>query len=97
MNLDACIQCSLCIRACREVQVNDVIGFSGRGSDTKIVFDFDDNLGESTCVGCGECVQACPTGALMPKTVLDENQNFKFAADRKVDSCLLYTSPSPRD
>ena len=90
VNLDACIQCGLCVRACREVQVNDVIGFSGRGSDTKIVFDFDDNLGESTCVGCGECVQACPTGALMPKTVLDENQNFKFAADRKVDSICPY-------
>ena len=90
VNLDACIHCGLCVRACREVQVNDVIGFSGRGSDTKIVFDFDDNLGESTCVGCGECVQACPTGALMPKTVLDENQNFKFAADRKVDSICPY-------
>ena len=90
VNLDACIQCGLCVRACREVQVNDVIGFSGRGSETKIVFDFDDNLGESTCVGCGECVQACPTGALMPKTVLDENQNFKFAADRKVDSICPY-------
>ena len=90
VNLDACIQCGLCVRACREVQVNDVIGFSGRGSETKIVFDFDDNLGESTCVGCGECVQACPTGALMPKTVLDENQNFKFEADRKVDSICPY-------
>ena len=44
VNLDACIQCGLCVRACREVQVNDVIGFSGRGSNTKIVFDFDDNL-----------------------------------------------------
>ena len=90
VNLDACIQCGLCVRACREVQVNDVIGFSGRGSETKIVFDFDDNLGESTCVGCGECVQACPTGALMPKTVLDENQNFKFEPDRKVDSICPY-------
>ncbi len=90
VNLDSCIQCGLCVRACREVQVNDVIGFSGRGSETKIVFDFDDKLGESTCVGCGECVQACPTGALMPKSVLDENQNFKFAPDRKVDSVCPY-------
>src|SRR5205814_670819 len=66
VNLDACIQCTRCVRACREVQVNDVIGYAGRGSDSKIVFDFDDAMGESTCVACGECVQACPTGALMP-------------------------------
>jgi formate dehydrogenase major subunit len=66
VNLDACIQCTRCVRACREVQVNDVIGYAGRGSDSRIVFDFDDPMGESTCVACGECVQACPTGALMP-------------------------------
>src|SRR5678816_665533 len=58
VNLDACIQCTRCVRACREVQVNDVIGYAGRGSDSRIVFDFDDPMGESTCVACGECVQA---------------------------------------
>ena len=68
VNLDACIQCNLCVRACREVQVNDVIGMAGRGHLEKIVFDFDDPMGNSTCVACGECVQACPTGALMPST-----------------------------
>jgi formate dehydrogenase major subunit len=66
VRLDACIQCTRCVRACREVQVNDVIGYAGRGADAKIVFDIDDPMGESTCVGCGECVQACPTGALLP-------------------------------
>lgn len=66
VRLDACIQCTRCVRACREVQVNDVIGYAGRGATAKIVFDFDDPMGESTCVGCGECVQACPTGALLP-------------------------------
>src|SRR5204862_6481613 len=66
VNLDACIQCGLCVRACREVQVNDVIGMAYRSHGSKIVFDFDDPMGESTCVACGECVQACPTGALMP-------------------------------
>src|SRR5262249_53871548 len=69
VNLDACIQCNLCVRACREVQVNDVIGMAGRGHGEKIVFDFDDPMGASTCVACGECVQACPTGALMPATM----------------------------
>jgi len=71
VNLDACIQCGLCVRACREVQVNDVIGMAGRGHDSYPVFDFGDRMGESTCVACGECVQACPTGALMPASVLD--------------------------
>ena len=74
VNLDACIQCNLCVRACREVQVNDVIGMAGRGRDAYPVFDMDDPMAASTCVACGECVQACPTGALMPATVLDDAQ-----------------------
>src|SRR6478672_3772787 len=86
VNLDACIQCGLCVRACREVQVNDVIGMAYRSHGSKIVFDFDDPMGESTCVACGECVQACPTGALMPSVMLDENQTRVTYADRKVDS-----------
>ncbi len=74
VNLDACINCNLCVRACRDVQVNDVIGMAGRGHTAQVVFDQNDPMGASTCVACGECVQACPTGALMPATVLDENQ-----------------------
>ena len=74
VNLDACIQCGLCVRACREVQVNDVIGMAGRGHDAYPVFDIADDMGASSCVACGECVQACPTGALMPATVVDEQQ-----------------------
>ncbi len=66
VNLDACIQCTRCQRACRDEQVNDVIGLAFRGDHAKIVFDMDDPMGASTCVACGECVQACPTGALMP-------------------------------
>ena len=86
VNLDACINCTLCVRACREVQVNDVIGMAGRGPLSKIVFDFDDPMGESSCVACGECVQACPTGALMPATLLDAAQTRTEWADRTVDS-----------
>jgi len=58
VQLDACIQCGLCTRACREVQVNDVIGMAFRGAESKIIFDFDHPMGDSTCVACGECVQA---------------------------------------
>ena len=81
VNLDACIQCNRCVRACREEQVNDVIGYALRGADSKIVFDLDDPMAESTCVACGECVQACPTGALSPKTHIGSQK-----VDRKVDS-----------
>jgi formate dehydrogenase major subunit len=81
VNLDACIQCNRCVRACREEQVNDVIGYALRGAHSEIVFDLKDPMGDSTCVACGECVQACPTGALMPKTQVGSQ-----IVDKKVDS-----------
>ena len=91
VNLDACIDCNLCVRACREVQVNDVIGMAGRGHSSQIVFDQNDPMGTSSCVACGECVQACPTGALMPATVLDDNQaGDSEDFDREVESVCPY-------
>ena len=90
VNLDACIHCTLCVRACREVQVNDVIGMAGRGAGAKIVFDFDDPMGASTCVACGECVQACPTGALMPASLVDEQGVGRSESLREVDSVCPY-------
>ena len=81
--LDACIQCNLCVRACREVQVNDVIGMALRGHNAKIVFDMDDAMGNSTCVACGECVQVCPTGALMEANLVDADGVGKFAELQK--------------
>jgi formate dehydrogenase major subunit len=81
VNLDACIQCKRCVRACREEQVNDVIGYARRGAASEIVFDLHDVMGASTCVACGECVQACPTGALMPKSLIGSQR-----VDREVAS-----------
>ncbi|PIT81588.1 formate dehydrogenase subunit alpha [Limnohabitans sp. 15K] len=81
VNLDACIQCNRCERACRDLQVNDVIGLAFRGAHTQVVFDLADPMGGSSCVGCGECVQACPTGALMPKSHMGPQK-----VDREVDS-----------
>ena len=85
VNLDACIQCTRCVRACRDEQVNDVIGLAFRGDHAQIVFDMDDPMGNSTCVGCGECVQACPTGALMPA-----REVALSVPDKKVDSVCPY-------
>ncbi|HEY7748261.1 MAG TPA: formate dehydrogenase subunit alpha [Aestuariivirgaceae bacterium] len=90
VNLDACIHCNLCVRACREVQVNDVIGMAYRGPQEKVVFDFDDPMGASTCVACGECVQACPTGALMPKSIVNEAGRGARTASREVHSVCPY-------
>ena len=85
VNLDACIQCTRCLRACRDEQVNDVIGLAFRGDHAKIVFDMDDPMGASTCVACGECVQACPTGALMPA-----RDAALAVPDKQVDSVCPY-------
>ena len=85
VNLDSCIQCTRCVRACREEQVNNVIGYAGRGAHAKIVFDFAEPMGESTCVGCGECVQACPTGALAPLA-----EALQQTPDYSVDSLCPY-------
>lgn len=87
VNLDACIACALCVRACREVQVNDVIGMGDRGHHAHPIFDFGDAMGNSTCVTCGECVQACPTGALFEKSLMDETNTTRTVySDKTVDS-----------
>jgi len=85
VNLDACIQCTRCVRACRELQMNDVIGMAGRGADAHIVFDLGDAMGASSCVACGECVQACPTGALSNRTLVGDQR-----VDKAVDSVCPY-------
>lgn len=90
VNLDACIHCNLCVRACREVQVNDVIGMAYRGHESKIVFDFDADMGASTCVACGECVQACPTGALMEASLVNEQNVRTEFAEATVQSLCPY-------
>lgn len=91
VNLDACIACGLCVRACREVQVNDVIGMGWRGHKARPAFDLADPLGASTCVGCGECVQVCPTGALFEKSLMDKAATRAIVVpEREVDSVCPY-------
>ncbi|TIP26345.1 MAG: formate dehydrogenase subunit alpha [Mesorhizobium sp.] len=81
VNLDSCITCGACVRACREVQVNDVIGMAERGNHSLPVFDMHDPMGLSTCVTCGECVQACPTGALYEKSLMDDAGKTRVIQD----------------
>ena len=86
VDLNACILCDRCIRACDEVQVNNVIGRAKKGHNTHIAFDTDVPMGESTCVSCGECMAACPTGALVNKPITEN-----LGTDEKtVDSVCPY-------
>ncbi|RUL88392.1 cyclic nucleotide-binding domain-containing protein [Tautonia sociabilis] len=64
---NACILCDRCIRACNDIRNNHVIGRTGKGYKTRIAFDLDDPMGDSSCVACGECMISCPTGALLSK------------------------------
>ena len=62
-----CILCGDCVRMCSEVQNVGAIDFAHRGSRMTISTAFDMPLAETTCVGCGQCAQACPTGAIVVK------------------------------
>ena len=62
-----CILCRRCVRACGELIGNFTLGFEERGADSTLVADVGLPLGESSCIGCGTCVEVCPTGALIDR------------------------------
>jgi NADH-quinone oxidoreductase subunit G/NADP-reducing hydrogenase subunit HndD len=61
---DKCILCGRCVRICEEIQGVAAIDFTRRGFDTMVLPPFEMDLSETTCVNCGQCTLACPTGAL---------------------------------
>ncbi|SCA58194.1 NAD-dependent formate dehydrogenase iron-sulfur protein [Candidatus Terasakiella magnetica] len=86
VDLNACIHCTNCVRACQDLQSNDVLGMAARGGKSHISFDQNDLLNESTCVACGECVQSCPTGALLPRDPKTGETVLSDTAERTVNS-----------
>ncbi len=93
VDLNACILCDRCIRACDDVQVNDVIGRTGKGCETRIAFDNGLPLGGSSCVSCGECVATCPTGALTDKRLVETGAKVPVetgSGTRRIDSVCPY-------
>jgi len=76
MNLDMCIDCNRCVRACDEIQGEQVLSVSGRGFNSRIIKGQDVNFDDSDCVSCGACAQTCPTGAI--SDVFRDNLTAEF-------------------
>lgn len=73
-----CIQCGICVAACNNVVVNEVLGMGQRGFESKIVCDLDVPMADSTCVQCGECVQLCPVGAFIEKKAIGKGRSWEM-------------------
>ncbi len=73
-----CILCGRCVEACQHGVVNRVLGFQQRGLETRIGFDSNEPMGESTCVQCGECSQICPVGAITNKKAVRQGRPWEI-------------------
>jgi formate dehydrogenase major subunit len=85
MNLDHCINCGRCVRACDEIQGSFVLTMSGRGFESRITTDNDMLFGDSSCVSCGACAHTCPTDAIS-----DIFKSKSADVDKKVRTTCSY-------
>lgn len=90
---EKCVKCGRCIRACKEVQGIEVLGFSGRSTDIKVVTPFNDGFSPTQCVLCGQCSLVCPVGALVEK---DDTERVLEAIYDPKKTVIVQTAPSVR-
>ena len=88
-----CILCRRCVAACKNVQGIGVIGANDRGSDTHIGSIFEKSLSETSCINCGQCIVACPVGALYER---DDTDKILDAIADPGKHVLICTAPSVR-
>ena len=69
---DQCIKCGLCVEACQDLQVSEVLSIDWDREHPRVIWDNDVPINESSCVSCGHCVSVCPCNALMEKSMLGE-------------------------
>jgi len=67
-----CILCTRCVRVCAEIEGAHVWDVMGRGINSIVITDLNDDWGSSSCTRCGKCVQVCPTGALFDKSKIGD-------------------------
>ncbi len=94
VNHDACILCQRCTRACNEIKQNDVMARDGKGYETRIAFDNNLTMLDSSCVSCGECVISCPTDALTfrPEVVAKQVEKIQKSTRREAGNSQILTA-----
>ena len=88
-----CILCRRCVAACKNMQGIGVIGANDRGFDTHIGSIFEKSLSETSCINCGQCIVACPVGALYER---DDTDKVLEAIADPAKHVLICTAPSVR-
>ena len=88
-----CILCRRCVAMCKNVQKIGVIGANDRGFDTHIASAFEMPLGETSCINCGQCIVACPVGALYER---DDTDKIREAIADPNKHVFICTAPSVR-